>query len=79
MLKHLAQLDEVVEAHKASTPMFSKQFEAKTKKEVLEKDKMINPKQIFEKTPKNTKSSRTYRASRVDSNKPEPAIKESEY
>lgn len=79
MLKHLSQLDEVVEAHKATTPMLSKNFEVKTKKEIQEKDKMINPKQIFEKTPKNTKGRGTYRASRVDSNKPVPAPLEGKF
>jgi len=53
--------------------------QVKTKKEIQEKDKLINPKQIFEKTPKNTKGRSAYRSSRVDSNKPVPAIKESGY
>jgi len=79
MLKHLSQLDELAEVHKASTPMFSKEFEAKTKKEVLEKDKMINPKQIFEKTPKNTKGRAKYRSSNVDSNKPVSALIEGKF
>ena len=79
MLKHLANIDEIAEQHKGTTPMFSKEFEVKTKKEIREKEKLINPKQIFEKTPKNTKGRSAYRSSNVDSNKPIPAIKESGY
>ena len=78
MLKHLSQVDEVVQSHKASSPMIAKNFEIKTKKEMKESEKPINPKQIFQKTPKNTKNS-GYRLSNVDSKKPIPAITESGY
>ena len=47
MLKHLSQLDEVVQAHKSTTPLTGN-LDLKTKKTIQEKDKLINPKQIFE-------------------------------
>jgi hypothetical protein len=65
MLKQNAHIDELVEVHKRASPM-PKSIEVKTKKEMKEKDKLINPKQIFEKTPKNTKSKSSYRFSDVD-------------
>lgn len=79
MLKHLSQIDEVIQSHKSSTPVIGKNFEVKTKKENKEKEKLINPKQIFEKTPKNTKGKATYRMSHVDDKKPQPAIREIDY
>lgn len=78
MLKHLANVDELVESHSANKDIIGKKFDLKTKKENKEKDKLINPKQIFEKTPKGTKGKGTYRASTVDSKKPRQAIKEYE-
>lgn len=76
MLKHLANVDELVESHSANKDIIGKKFDLKTKKENKIKDKLINPKQIFEKTPKGTKGKGNYRASFVDKNKPAPAIKE---
>ncbi len=78
MLKHLSQVDEIVASHKATAPIISKNFDVKTKEEFVEKAKPINPKQIFEKPPKNTKKS-GYRLSNVDNKKPIPAIKENSY
>jgi len=78
MLKHLSHIDEVVQSHKSSSPL-EKNIELKTKKTIQEKDKLINPKQIFEKTPKNTKGRGKYRVSHVDNNKPKKAILEDAY
>ena len=75
MLKNLSNVDEIVASHKATAPIISRNFDVKTKKEIVEKAKPINPKQIFEKTPKNTKKS-GYRMSNVDNKKPIPAIPE---
>ena len=78
MLKQLSQVDELVQSHTSGSPVISKNFELKTKKEIREQDKPINPKQIFQKTPKNTKKS-GYRMSNVDNKKPIPAIPEDRY
>ena len=75
MLKQNVKIDELVESHQRSSPL-PKQIELKTKKEILEKKKLINPKQIFEKTPKNTKKGGSYRISQVDNKMPMPTIKE---
>ena len=79
MLKNLAHVDEVVASHHRSTPVIGEQFDVKTKKEIKEKEKLINPKQIFEKAPKNTKGKGTYRMSHVDDKKPLPTLMDGQY
>lgn len=69
MLKTLANVDEIKEQHKADGFNLNRKFEVKTKKENKEKDKLINPKQIFEKTPKNMKKKGNFRFSHVDDKK----------
>jgi hypothetical protein len=66
MLKHLSKIDEVEEQHKLNGFSHNKNFELKTRKELKEKEKLINPKQVFEKNPKNTKGKGSYRRSHVD-------------
>ncbi len=73
MLKQNAHIDELKQVHTRSSPM-PKSLEVKTKKEMKEKDKLINPKQVFEKTPKNTKSKSSYRNSDVDNKNKLPVL-----
>jgi len=69
MFKTLVNINELEEQHKLNGFNLNKNFEKKVKKEIKEKDKLINPKQIFEKKPKNMKPKGNYRFSHIDDKK----------
>ena len=81
MLKNLSQIDEINESHKKNGYTMN----AKMNKEIIKKEennnknKLINPKYIFEKKPKNYKNtnSTTYRS--PNENNKMPTIKETGY
>ena len=81
MLKNLSQIDEINESHKKNGYTMS----AKMNKDIIKKEennnknKLINPKYIFQKKPKNYKNtnSTTYRS--PNENNKMPTIKETGY
>lgn len=73
MLKTLINKDEVVESHKHNGNQFSK-VDKITKKELVNKNKPIDPKFIFDKSVKKKKSSSAYRKPTPDPNSKKPII-----
>lgn len=55
MFKNLQHLDELVEQHKKDGYVINKKEKAIEEKRMREKDKIIDPRAIFTKKPKNTK------------------------
>ena len=73
MYKTLMNKDELVEQHKAGGNQFTK-IDKLTKKEVLEKEKPINPKDIFDGKIKKKINNNKYRKPKVDNEKKKSLI-----
>jgi hypothetical protein len=75
MNKNLIKIDELAEIHKLNGNHQNKKLNMKIKKEIKEKEKIINPKYIFEKTPKHNKPKSAMRKpTELQQNKKKPII-----
>tara|TARA_R100000231_G_C5330015_1_gene166105 strand:- start:3314 stop:3559 length:246 start_codon:yes stop_codon:yes gene_type:complete len=66
MLKNNAHINELEEQHKLNGKIYSKKLKEKVEKKVKESDKLINPKHIFEKNPKNNNKKKNFRKPNID-------------
>ncbi len=73
MYKTLINRDELVEQHTLHGNQFSK-IDKITKKEIMDKEKPIDPKYIFDGKVKNVKKGRAYRKPKADNNEKKPII-----
>ncbi len=81
MLKTLAHIDEINEAHKKNGYTMNAKMnkEIIKKEENIKKNKLINPKFIFEKKPKNYKNTNSSMFRAPEQNNKMPTIKETGY
>jgi len=79
MLKNLSNIDELAESHKINgiTNQKNQDKVIKKKEENINNKKIINPKYIFVKKPKNVKNNSTFRLPNLDNTL--PTIKEIGY
>jgi len=79
MLKTMLNVDELVEQHKKDGMVLNKKEKKEEEKKMKEKDKPIDPRAVFVKTPKNTKKGGYRKPEKKENEIKEEMIKEYNY
>ena len=72
-------VDEIVEQHKRDGMVLNKKEKKEVERQMREKDKPIHPKEVFVKTPKNTKKGGWRKPAKNENEIKEESIKEYNY